>query len=404
MDEETVSRVYADPLARWFVTEAYRITDTAELVGAAGEQLWNVGIPLYRLAYFQLTLHPEFDGKAYFWRRGRPAEVAVAASGLAQRAEYRDNPLRLVFEERKTIRVRLEKVEPAAPILKQFKDEGATDYVALPLLFCTGHVHALSVVSDKPGGFSMTDLDRMFLLQFAFTRIVEVHSLRDTATNLLDAYVGRAAGQRILSGEVKRGGGQTIDAVIWYCDLRGFTRASDRLPRDSVIALLNDYFDVMGSIVTGASGEILKFMGDGMLAMFPVPALSERAATALRAVRAAAAAVDAMAGLNRRRAAAGDPLARFGLALHIGEVMFGNIGASRRLDFTVIGPAVNYAARLEKVCAAIDRQVIVSADLAALLPDGEVIPLGRHALKDIDQPQAAYGLQGLNEGRAASLR
>ena len=111
----------------------------------------------------------------------------------------------------------------------------------------------------------------MFLLQFAFTRIVEIHSLRDTAVNLLDAYVGRAAGQRILAGEVKRGDGQTIEAVIWYCDLRGFTRASDRLPRDAIIALLNDYFDIMGGAVTGAGGEILKFMGDGMLAIFPSP-------------------------------------------------------------------------------------------------------------------------------------
>ena len=138
------------------------------------------------------------------------------------------------------MRVRLDRIEPQAPLLRQLKDEGATDYVALPLLFTTGHVDALSVVSDTPGGFSSTDLDRMFLLQFAFTRLVEIHSLRDTAANLLDAYVGRAAGQRILAGEVKRGDGQTIEAVIWYCDLRGFTRASDTLPRDTIIALLND--------------------------------------------------------------------------------------------------------------------------------------------------------------------
>ena len=125
-------------------------------------------------------------------------------------------------------------------------------------------------MSDRPGGFSADDLDRMFQLQFAFTRIVETHSLRDTAVNLLDAYVGRAAGQRILAGEVKRGDGQTIEAVLWYCDLRGFTRASDRLPRDAIIALLNDYFTIMGGAVTGAGGEVLKFMGDGMLAMLPI--------------------------------------------------------------------------------------------------------------------------------------
>jgi len=393
MAEETAARVYSDPLARWFVTEAYRITDTLELIAAAGEHLVAAGIPLYRLAYFQLTLHPEFAGRGYRWRRGKGAEAGAAPHGLSMRADYRDNPLPVVFEQRKTIRVRLERVEPQAPILRQLKDEGATDYVALPLIFSTGHVDALSVVSDKPGGFSAADLDRMYLLQFAFARIVEIHSLRDTAVNLLDAYVGHAAGQRILAGEVVRGGGQTIEAVIWFCDLRGFTRASDRLPRDAIIALLNDYFGAMAAVVTEAGGEILKFMGDAMLAIFPVAAPAERPGVAGRAAQAAAAALRSIAALNRRRAEAGEPTVRFGLALHIGEVMFGNIGASTRLDFTVIGPAVNHAARLEKLCAQIDRPVIVSAALAALLPSEALLPLGLHALKDIDEPQAVYGLR-----------
>ncbi len=393
MDEDIASRVYADPLARWFVTEAYRISDTGDLVAAAGEQLVRAGIPIYRLAYFQLTLHPELDGHAYLWRRGQPVQVLPAPAGLRDRPEFKDNPMAVVYDQHKTVRVRLENVQPEAPVLRQFKEEGATDYVALPLLFGNGHVDGLSILSDKPGGFSDEDLDRMFLLQFAFTRIVETHSLRDTAANLLDAYVGRAAGQRILAGEIKRGSGQTIEAVIWYCDLRGFTRTSDSLPRDVVIALLNDYFDTMGKIVTEAGGEILKFMGDGMLAMFPVPEPAERDAVARRAARAAASVADAMVVLNRIRAAAEEPTVRFGLALHIGEVMFGNIGASNRLDFTVIGPAVNYAARLEKLCSQIDRPIVLSAKIASLLPPGMATPLGEHALKDIDQKQAVFGLR-----------
>ena len=393
MEDDIAQRVYSDPVARWFVTEAYRITDTAELVGAAGEQLVLSGIPLYRLAYFQLTLHPELVGKAYFWRRGQGVQTGLRRRGNDQDSEYRDNPLPAVFEQHKTVRVRLDQVEPQAPLLRQLKSEGATDYVALPLLFTDGHVDGLSVVSDRPGGFSSTDLDRMYLLQFAFTRLVEIHSLRDKATHLLDAYVGRAAGQRILAGEVKRGDGQTIEAVIWYCDLRGFTRVSDTLPAAAVLTLLNDYFDTMGDIVTNAGGEILKFMGDGMLAIFPVPSPAERADTASRAARAAAAAVDAMVVLNRIRSAEGEPTVRFGLALHIGEVMFGNIGASRRLDFTVIGPAVNHTARLEKLCSPRDRSVLLSSAIAELLPAGDCESLGDHQLKDIDQPQQVFALR-----------
>lgn len=394
MDDDIAQRVYSDPVARWFVTEAYRITDTAQLVAAAGEQLVLSGIPLYRLAYFQRTLHPEFQGKAYLWRRGRGVESGTRPHGDNQDSEYRDNPLPLVLEQRRTVRVRLDRTEPQAPLLRQLKDEGATDYVALPLLFTNGHVDALSVVSDTPGGFSGADLDRMYLLQFAFTRLVEIHSLRDTAVNLLDAYVGRAAGRHILAGHVRRGDGQTIDAVIWYGDLRGFTRHSDALPRDTVIALLNDWFDTMGTIVTHAGGEILKFMGDGMLAIFPVATPADRAATAAAATAAAASAVDAMRVLNRIRAATNEPAVRFGLALHLGEVMFGNIGASRRLDFTVIGPAVNHAARLEKLCAPLDRSVLLSAAMAALLPEAAVEPLGSHRLRDIGPLQAVFGLRG----------
>jgi adenylate cyclase len=391
MNDDIAARVYSDPLARWFVTEAYRITDTAALVTAAGEQLVAAGIPLYRLAYFQVTLHPELHGTGYAWRRGKGIEVGRAPHGLTRESRYRDNPLPPVFEQRKTIRIRLEHLaEVQSPILRQLKEEGATDYVALPLIFTTGHVDALSVVSDRPGGFSMADLDRMYLLQFAFARLVEIHSLRDTAINLLDSYVGHAAGERILAGEVKRGDGRTIEAVIWYCDLRGFTRDSDRLPRDAIIALLNDYFGAMAEAVTAAGGEILKFMGDAMLAIFPVAETAARAGTARAALDAAEKASGAIAALNRRRAGERSPLIRFGLALHVGEVMFGNIGASARLDFTVIGPAVNYAARLEKLCASLERPVLISASVAALLPETAVRPVGRHALKDIETPQAVY--------------
>lgn len=390
--DDIATRVYSDPLARWFVTEAYRITETAELVKAVGERLVAAGIPLYRLAYFHFTLHPERLGQGCMWRRGQGVEVGVAPHSMREDSRYRDGPLHLVFEQQKTIRVRLEHTEPQAPILRQLKAEGATDYVALPIIFSTGHVDALSVVSDRPGGFAMQDLDRMYLLQFAFARIVEIHALRDIAVHLLDAYVGHAAGQRILAGEIKRGDGQTINAAIWFCDLRGFTRASDSLPRPVLIALLNDYFGAMAGAVTAEGGEILKFMGDGMLAMFPAATAEAGRDAAERALRAARAAGDAIAALNAARAATDQPVVRFGLALHFGEVMFGNIGASARLDFTVIGPAVNHAARLEKLTATIERPIVLSAEIAALVPAEQVVPLGRHVLKDIDEPQAVYGL------------
>lgn len=392
MDDETALRVYRDPLARWFVTEAYRIADTGRLIAATGEQIVAAGLPLARLAYFQETLHPEFHGRGYFWRRGRGVDVQTVPHGFRMTADFQDNPLPAVYKHRRIVRHRLEETAPQAPVLRQLQAEGATDYVALPLFFSSGHVDALSLVSDRPGGFDQEDLDRLYHLHFPFTRVIENLSLREMAANLLDAYVGRAAGQRILAGEVKRGEGQTIEAVIWYCDLRGFTRTSDSLPRDSVICLLNDYFGAMGAAVSQAGGEILKFMGDAMLAMLPVDSADKRAETAERAVRAASEAATAIAVLNDQRRDRGEQPLRFGLALHIGEVMFGNIGASSRLDFTVIGPAVNYAARLEKVCAVSGEQIVLSQAVAALLPAEATAPIGTHALKDVDEPQQVYRL------------
>lgn len=391
--ENAIPEVYSDPLAHWFVTEAYRITDTAEFVTAAGEHLVAAGIPVYRMAYFQTTLHPELSGKSYTWRCGGKAVVGIAPRGLESQIEYRSGPLPVVIEQRKRLRYRLEEIAPQDllfNVLRDLKTEGCTDYVAQPLVFSTGQVDALSLVSNHPGGFSKADLDRLYLLHYVFSRITEIHSLRDTAEYLLDAYVGRAAGRRILAGEIERGTGQTIEAVIWYCDLRGFTTMSDRLPRDAIIALLNDYFGVMGSVVTEAGGEILKFMGDGMLAIFPVDDPDQRPQIVTEAVGATGKALSAVAELNARRIAAGDQPVRFGLALHLGEVMFGNIGASARLDFTVIGPAVNHAARLEKLCTVTDCPVVLSSAIAALLPKSAIVSLGSHVLRGVDEAQEVF--------------
>jgi adenylate cyclase len=324
-----------------------------------------------------------------------------APHGPDTEEEYRNSPMPPVIEERKTIRFRLDDIaleDLKSPVRRNLKIEGCTDYVAQPLVFSTGQVDALSLVSDRPGGFDNADLRRLYQLHFAFARITEIHTLRDTAEYLLNAYVGRAAGRRILAGEIVRGTGQTIEAVIWYCDLRGFTGLSDRLPRDAVIALLNDYFGAMGGVVTEAGGEILKFMGDGMLAIFPVEDASVRAEIVAHAARASSAARHAIAALNLHRGEAGLHPVDFGLALHIGEVMFGNIGASDRLDFTIIGPAVNYAARLEKLCTVTGHPVVLSSAIAALFPASELVPLGRHALKGIEEPQAAFTLNMVAEG------
>ena len=221
-------------------------------------------------------------------------------------------------------------------------------------------------------------------------RVLETKALRRTALNLLDTYLGHDAGKRILGGQIKRGDMETIHAVLWYCDLRGFTALSETLPGNEVIELLNDYFQAMASAVHEAEGEVLKFVGDAMLAIFR-PRFTEtpRCATCGRALAAAEQAVENLAAVNAERREQGKPELTAGLALHVGEVLYGNVGAEDRLDFTVIGPAVNLVSRIEHLCADQGIPLVVSADFAALL-ERPVASLGRHELRGIAEAQEIF--------------
>jgi adenylate cyclase len=205
----------------------------------------------------------------------------------------------------------------------------------------------------------------------------------------MDTYVGHRTGERVLSGAITRGGAQTIRAVIWFCDLRGFTALADTLPRDRLIAMLNDYFEEIVAAVAGQGGEALKFMGDGLLAIFELGENEEASAKCAAALEAARIAGEKISARNLARRAASEPEIKFGLALHLGEVSYGNIGAPNRLDFTVIGPAVNHAARLEKIASELGRPVVTSASFVAAA-SGRFESLGKHHLRGVAEPQEVF--------------
>jgi adenylate cyclase len=217
---------------------------------------------------------------------------------------------------------------------------------------------------------------------------VELQSTRRVAQQLLDTYVGHRTGERVLSGAIRRGTGEAIRAVIWYCDIRGFTTLADSMARDEVISLLNDFFETMVDAVAAEGGETLKFVGDAMLAIFDLRGeeVANRCGAAMRAARAAIAKI---AERNAERAATGRPQIRFGLALHLGEVSYGNIGAANRLDFTVIGPAVNHAARLEKLASELGRPLVASASFVAGCSE-PMTNLGKFQLRGVLEPQDVF--------------
>lgn len=331
------------------------------------ERLRAEGLPLDRATLHLRTLHPQFGGATLRWTPGAEGAVFTSVSrDVWQRPAYLQSPLRPLYEgEVDGIRARLDLPLPEGAetfdIYDELRQQGIVDYVVLPMQFVSGTRHACTWATRQPGGFSTAELQVIADLLPILGMATEIRLNRRITKNILEAYIGRRSGERILAGEISRGSGETVSAAIWHCDLRGFTMLSERWPRDDVIASLNAYFDTMAAPVTDAGGEILKFIGDAMLAIFPMaePGACERA------LRAALEADAGMAALNEERRRLGQDELAFGLALHVGDVMWGNIGAQQRLDFTVIGPAVNVASRLDELSKELRRALVVSGDFAA---------------------------------------
>ena len=302
---------------------------------------------------------------------------------------YRRSPVPVVFERALAIRRRL--ADPACPddyeILAEMRAEGVTDYLIQPLPFTNGEVHAVSWTTRRPRGFGDDDMAALEAIRPPLARLAEVYALRRIAATLLNTYVGRDAGERILQGRIRRGDIERIDAVILLSDLRDFTAQSNRLPGEAVIGLLNSYFDCLVPPIEAHGGEVLKFVGDGLLGIFPVAADPREACRG--ALAAAAEARAALSEANAERAAHGEPEQRFGLALHLGEVLYGNIGSAGRLDFTTIGPAVNLTARLETLARDLGRDLVASTAFARHSPE-PLHSLGTFRLRGFQMPEEVF--------------
>jgi adenylate cyclase len=379
-------------VVEWMMRDGRHVTHMREFGDEMCRRIVDAGIPLWRAFCAVGTLHPQIAATAYIWRRNAPGAARFTASHeLSRGPEFSNSPVATVQRTGKMIRRKL--YDPACPIdydvLAEFRGEGGTDYAAMPMLCSSGEVNSITWLCDRAGGFTDNEIAGLTSVAEALAIIVELQATRRIARHLMDTYVGHRTGERVLSGAITRGSGEAIRAVIWFCDLRGFTSLADTLPRDRVIGLLNDYFETMVEVVTAEGGEALKFMGDGMLAIFELGATEDPAGRCGAALKAAAAAAEKIASRNLERSAAGDPEIHFGLALHLGEVSYGNIGAPTRLDFTVIGPAVNHASRLEKLGHELGRTVVTSASFAAACRE-RLESLGRQTLRGVAEPQEVF--------------
>jgi adenylate cyclase len=364
--------------------DAARVPSPEGFLSALCRQVVAHGIPIARVAVFSRTLHPNVAGRGFFWRAEKPEEVetTVAEYDWIGSDAHLASPIHAIQTTGKELRRRL--ADPDCPmdfeVLREFKVEGMTDYYAAPLPTLTGEKLLASFTTKWPGGFSDAQLDGLRRLNTPVGRVAEIMALRRKAQNIIDAYLGRQTGQKVLAGLIKRGDGEEIRAVIWFCDLRDSTPLAESMSREAFLKLLNEYFECVLGPVQERGGEILRFIGDAALAIFPIGNDPASLACA-RALEAAAQAVSRMKKFNSGRET---PL-RFGIGLHLGLVLYGNIGTPTRIEFTVIGAAANEAARIEGLCKTLKVDVAVSENVARHLP-GRVRSLGRHQLRGVGLP------------------
>jgi adenylate cyclase len=340
------------------------------------------GIALYRAAVFVRTLHPNVLGRSFVWQEERDSvETGEAAYDLLESEQFLRSPVRIVFTEHVEVRRRL--ADPACPIdfpvLADLVKESATDFLALPLRFVDDEVHVATFATRRPGGFSDAEVAALREIAPALARIAEIYGLIRKSRNILDAYLGPHAGEKVLAGQIRRGDGEEIRAVIWFCDLRDSTVLADSMSRADFLRLLNEFFEGVLGPVLEHKGDVLRFVGDAALAIFRVGESPGEACE--RALDAAREAMARMAALNRRRAM---PL-RFGIGLHLGEVLYGNVGTPTRIEFTVIGAAANEAARIEALCKDLGAPLIVSEAVARYL-SSPLRSLGRQRLRGVGEP------------------
>lgn len=378
-------------IARWLVTDAPH-DSVKGLFAAFCEEVVRIGMPIWRASLGLEVIHPEVSGWLHVWTREALSVEPMDRATAPTSSSYLTSPTRIVDETEQPLRRRLDAPCSDLPLLEELRIAGATDYIMYPLPFLSRtRTAVISFATQRPEGFDPVTLDELELAVKLLSPYFERYVLRRIAIDLLDTYVGRHAGQRILDGQVDRGAVEQIEAAIWFADLRGFTLLSEQTPTPEVLAHLNAWFGTMGEVLTAHGGEVLKFMGDAVLAIFPTTAGQDRTTSCRKALAAAEEFQNRSEKENTLRMTAGIAPVIYGLALHVGEVAYGNVGAARRLDFTVIGPAVNRASRLLDLAKRLGQQVLVSEDVARET-EQPLIEAGTHYLRDVDEPQRVFTL------------
>ncbi|HYV47029.1 MAG TPA: adenylate/guanylate cyclase domain-containing protein [Myxococcaceae bacterium] len=355
------------------------------------DRLHAAGVPLWRCSFSLMTKHPELVWHTVQWHEGKGVTFIDRRRQTLDVPYYTASPMPLIRKGAPPIRVRLDGGDLRFPICEDLKAQGGTDYMVQGLPHSNGEIGYVSWATRAPGGFTDDALAALIALTPHLAQRIELEAAYHATRALMEVYLGCNAGQRVVQGAFQRGTGELIDAAIWFCDLRDFTALSDRLPPQQVVKTLDEYFDRVAGAVMKGGGEVLKFIGDAILAIFPVA--GDAGAACRSALQAAEDALGALSGLNAERQQRGDAPLAIGVALHVGALMYGNIGARDRLDFTVISSAVNEACRLEALCKPLRTPLTMSEAFVSAARPEDSADLGPHALKGVAAPLRVFTLR-----------
>jgi adenylate cyclase len=381
------------PVLDWLMSEGRLVPTIGRFVDQSMTRAVEAGLPIWRFYIGLQLMHPQMAATGVLWKRGGGFEQIARAHGVLESSAYIGSPMQAVRQTEQRVRHDLLSLaEDAHTLLHELQAGGGTDYVAYPMRISRpGSMPVASFATDRPGGFDSQDLADMERLVDWMGAITEIHFHRTIAETVIETYLGRIVGEQILGGLIKRGDGHEINAVLWFSDLRDFTGLNERMAAADLIELLNNYLQLVGDALAAHGGEILKFIGDGVMGYFPAEDVLFLPMVTANALAAARKLIEDIGFANEARAAGGLDPVRFGVGLHVGPVTFGNVGTADRLDFTVIGPAVNRAARLEGLTKELKVPVLASLEFKEATSQ-PLVSLGKHTLRGVPEPVEVFTL------------
>lgn len=382
----------AADVVQWLYSDAAELNDTLEIISELAERIRAGNIPLDRAATGIWIVHPNVQAEGTRWSSDGTRQLHRYVPGPESDADYASSPIKTVHDTGRSVRVKIGMIgedEEPYPVIRDLRGQDFTDYLALPMLFSDGSIKVATFATKAPGGFTNAHVGVFEAVIRPLALVCELKTLRRTAETVLNTYVGPRAGSRVLEGTTRRGQGETIKAIISFADIRGFTRLSNSVPADMVVMLLNKYFGAMTEAVEAQGGEVLKFIGDEIMAIFPYESDDEARDAAHRALLSASQTLEKIREINQLKTCIATPDMSVAISLHAGDVFYGNVGSENRLDFTVVGPAVNLGSRIAGLAKKLNRQVLVSDAIADIMGCRSGL-FGQYQVNGFDDPVSVY--------------